>query len=55
MPNFNVQGNKTVYCKHGHLNIIPFQDTMFICTTCHETYFVYYTGTVIDKKGNYLY
>lgn len=55
MANFLVKGNKTVMCKCGEMNIIPFQQTVYKCTHCNMTSLVFFRGVVIDKHGNYIY
>lgn len=55
MANYITEGNKTVYCRSGHPNMVPFQITTFKCQTCGHMYFVNFFGTVIDKNGNYIY
>lgn len=55
MADYLAQGNKTVYCKDGHINIIPFQTTIFKCSTCGSNAAVSFFGVIKDKHGNYIY
>lgn len=55
MADYLVEGNKTVYCNHGHACVVPFQQTTCICKDCGETFFVEFYGVIIDKDGNYVY
>jgi hypothetical protein len=55
MANFLAEGNKTVMCKCGKMNIMPFQKTIFKCAHCGMTACVFFRGVVIDKHGNYVY
>lgn len=55
MANYLTKGNKTVYCKDGHPNAVPFVETDVTCTICKERFFVKFFGTVTDKHGNYIY
>ncbi len=54
MADFNVIGNKTVYCIHGHPNIVPFQQMIIKCGVCGNTFIVKFFGVVKDKNGNYV-
>ena len=55
MADYNVKGNKKVYCNSGHECIVPFQQTACKCKACGYTFFVEFHGAVIDKDGNYIY
>jgi len=55
MPTYPEQGTKTVRCKCGHINNVPFQTTIYTCPSCNTTTVVSFFGTVIDKHGNYVY
>lgn len=55
MANFNIQGNKTVKCCHGHINTIPFQKTFFKCSTCECYNVISFFGVMTDSSGNYVY
>ncbi len=47
--------NKTVRCRCGSMNNIPFQTTVYKCPSCGNTSAVFFFGTVIEKSGNYVY
>lgn len=55
MADYLVEGNKKVYCSHGHECIVPFQQTTCKCIHCEETFFVEFFGVIIDKDGNYVH
>lgn len=55
MADYLAKGNKTVYCKCGCTNVVPFQQTVCKCTSCGMTSVVKFFGVVIDKHGNYVY
>lgn len=55
MANYLTEGNKTVYCKHGHGNTVPFQTTVFKCSTCDCICLSAFFGTIVDNDGNYIY
>jgi len=55
MPNYPDQGTKTVKCRCGVMNDIPFQTTIYKCPSCGETSSVSFYGTVKNKYGDYVY
>lgn len=55
MADYNVKGNKTVYCKCGCSHTIPFKHTSCTCPHCGNKFFVKFFGVIIDKNGNYIY
>lgn len=55
MADYIAQGNKTIYCEHGHPNVVPLQTTVHKCSTCDCYIIVWYYGAIIDKNGNYVY
>ena len=55
MADYLVQGNKIIYCKHGHPNSVPYQTTICKCPTCGCNTTVKFFGVVIDKNGDYVY
>lgn len=55
MANYMTKGNKTMMCKCGCADIIPFQTTIYKCPTCGMTSCVKFFGTLTDKNGNYIY
>lgn len=55
MANYLAEGDKTVYCKDGHANTVPFQTTVCKCSVCGCNIAVKFFGVVKDKDGNYVY
>lgn len=55
MADYLAKGDKIVYCRHGHPNTIPFQQTLCTCSTCGCKFTVKFFGTITDKHGNYVY
>ena len=55
MANYLAKGDKTVYCKCGCANVVPFQQTLCTCSSCEKKFVVKFFGVVIDKHGNYVY
>ena len=55
MANYLVEGNKTIYCKQGHANSVPFLMTLCKCAVCGCNIAVKFFGVVKDKHGNYAY
>lgn len=45
---------KSVKCRCGAMNDIPFKTTIYKCSTCGKTSAVMFFGTVIDKNRNYV-
>lgn len=54
MTNYPDDVTKTVKCRCGQMNDIPFQTTVYKCSSCGMTSVVLSFGTVIDKYGNYV-
>lgn len=53
MADYLVQGNKTVYCKCGYANVVPFQQTSCTCSSCGHKFVVAFHGVLVDKHGHY--
>lgn len=55
MADYLTKGDKIVYCRHGHQNIIPSQQTYYTCSICGCIFVVKFFGVVTDKDGNFVY
>lgn len=55
MADYMTKGNKTVMCRCKNMNTIPFQTTIYKCSTCGMMSCVKFFGTVTDKNGNFIF
>jgi len=55
MTNYLTEGNKIAYCQDGHSNTVPFQTTVFKCSTCDCICLSAFFGTIVDKYDNYVH